>query len=260
MTGAEGVLGNGPADRTVVSEQDLFMTQTVIDKQARIRQILIVEVHPDVRTRLARAINHESDLHVCAKAKGCNQALKAMDDHKPDVAVVDLTSLDTGGLEMVKWSATSHPDLPMIVLSTRNDTFYAERVLRAGAKGYIAEQQENNELITAIRVILRGQVYVSAKVASKLLGQLVTRGRRTKVSGCLLETLSDRELEVFELIGHGHATRRIAERLGISIKTVESHREHIKEKLKLRNAKGLVHTATRWVVRDGVYTDLTPSR
>ncbi len=204
--------------------------------------------HPLVRKGLAAMINQETDLHVCADAEDFRQALAAVKEHAPDLAVVDLTLKDIGGLELVKHLESSNPDLPVLVLSMHDETLYAERALRAGAKGYIMKQEGTDKLVTAIRTILRGEIYVSEKMSSKMLGQYV--GRRPRASGILMETLSHRELEVFELIGRGQGTRQIAERLCISIKTVESHREHIKVKLKLKNANELIQHATQWIVNE----------
>ncbi len=224
------------------------MTKATRKKQDRATRVLIVDDHPVVRKGLTAMINQEEDLRVCAETEDFHQALAAIKEHVPDLAVVDLTLSGIGGLELVKHLESSNPDLPVLVLSMHDETLYAERVLRAGAKGYIMKQEGTDKLVTAIRRILHGEIYVSEKMSSKMLGQLVGRGPRT--SGSHLETLSDRELEVFELIGRGQGTRQIAERLCLSFKTVESHREHIKEKLELSNANELVQHATQWVVTE----------
>ena len=224
------------------------MTKATRKKQDRATRVLIVDDHPVVRKGLTAMINQEEDLRVCAETEDFHQALAAIKEHVPDLAVVDLTLSGIGGLALVKHLESSNPDLPVLVLSMHDETLYAERVLRAGAKGYIMKQEGTDKLVTAIRRILHGEIYVSEKMSSKMLGQLVGRGPRT--SGSHLETLSDRELEVFELIGRGQGTRQIAERLCLSFKTVESHREHIKEKLELSNANELVQHATQWVVTE----------
>ena len=212
-------------------------------------RVLIVDDHPVVRRGMAGMINQEQDMEVCAEAEGFSEALDALKACEPDVAVVDLTLKDIGGMELVKQLRESYPDLPVLVLSMHEETLYADRVLRAGAKGYIMKQEGTEKLVSAIRTVLRGEIHVSEKMASRMLGQFV--GGKRDAAGSPLERLSDRELEVFELLGRGLGTRKIAERLCISIKTVESHREHIKDKFRVKTANELVQHATQWVMREG---------
>ncbi|MEX2213510.1 MAG: response regulator transcription factor [Phycisphaeraceae bacterium] len=212
-------------------------------------RILIVDDHPIVRRGLAAMINHESDMEVCAEAEDFHRGLDAIRHHQPDLAIIDLTLENLGGLELVKQVKAIDPEMLMLVLSMHDESLYAERVLRAGARGYIMKQEGTDKLIVAIRVVMRGDVYVSERMASRMLGKLVD-GRRDGRSSPL-ERLSDRELEVFELLGRGLGTREVADRLCVSIKTIESHREHIKEKLKLKNASELVQHATQWVMSEG---------
>jgi len=222
-------------------------TETV--DESRTISILIVDDHPIVRRGIAAMINQEPDLEVCAEAENYHDGLDAIRKHKPDLAIIDLTLEDIGGLELVKQVKALAPDILMLVLSMHDETLYAERVLRAGARGYIMKQEGTEKLIQAIRSVMRGDVYVSERMASRMLGKFVD-GKRDAGSSPL-ERLSDRELEVFELLGRGLSTREIAERLCVSIKTIESHREHIKEKLKLKNANELVQHATQWVMSEG---------
>jgi len=211
--------------------------------------VLIVDDHPIVRRGLVELLNQEPDLKVCAEAEDARQALTAVKQHTPDLAVVDLTLKDIGGLELIKQLKHTHPELPVLVLSMHDETLYAERALRAGARGYSMKQEGPDKLAGAIRTVLRGEVFVSERMSSRLLGKLV--GGRADVADSPLQRLSDRELEVFELLGRGLGTRQIAERLCVSVKTIESHREHIKDKLNLTNATELVQHATQWVMHEG---------
>jgi len=212
-------------------------------------RVMIVDDHPIVRRGLVEMIEQEEDLNVIGEAEDAHSALQALKKLELDVAIVDLTLKDIGGLELIKQIQVLQPELPMLVLSMHDETLYAERALRAGAKGYIMKQEGTDKLITAIRTVLRGEIYVSEKMASRMLGKLV--GGKARTDGSPLDRLSDREIEVFELLGRGLGTRQIAERLSVSIKTIESHREHIKEKLHLKNANELVQHATQWVMREG---------
>ncbi|MBI1371654.1 MAG: response regulator [Phycisphaera sp.] len=212
-------------------------------------RVMIVDDHPIVRRGLAETIRQESDLEVCCEAEDARAAIAAIREGKPDVAVVDLTLKDIGGLELIKQIRAIDEDVIMLVLSMHDESLYAERCLRAGAKGYIMKQEGSERLVTALRTVLAGQVYLSEKMSARLLGKMVGGG--TSAGASPLEALSDRELEVFELLGRGLGTRNIAERLCVSIKTVESHREHIKQKLNIKNATELVQHATQWVMSEG---------
>ena len=212
-------------------------------------RILIVDDHPVVRRGLAAMIDQEPDLKVVAEAEGYHEGLDIIRKGQLDVAIVDMTLKDIGGLELVKQVRAIDSELPMLVLSMHDETLYAERVLRAGARGYIMKQEGTDKLINAIRAVMRGDIYVSERMASRMLGKFV--GGSGDGGSSPLQRLSDRELEVFELLGHGLSTRKVAERLCVSIKTIESHREHIKEKLQLKNANELVQHATQWVMSEG---------
>ncbi len=215
--------------------------------QDKVTSLIIVDDHPIVRKGMVMLINQEQDLNVVAEAEDYHQGIAAVKEHSPDLAVVDLTLKDIGGLELIKQLHTTHPDLPILVLSMHDESLYAQRVLRAGARGYVMKQVGADKLITAIRTVMRGDIYVSQDVATRLLGQLA--GGANDSSKTPLENLSDRELEVFELLGKGLGTRQVAERLCVSIKTVESHREHIKDKLGLKNAAELIQHATQYAIR-----------
>jgi DNA-binding NarL/FixJ family response regulator len=204
------------------------------------RRILIVDDHPIMRQGLAQLINHEDDLTICGQFEDANKALNAIPALKPDIAIIDISLRGTSGIELVKNIKVHHPKLLMLVLSMHDETIYAERVLRAGAVGYIMKQEASDKVLHAIRHVLQGEIYLSEKMSTKLMHQLIAGRGGT---GSLIDRLSDRELEVFGLIGEGRGTREIAEQLHLSVKTVESHRAHIKEKLDLKNATELVHRA-----------------
>jgi len=208
-------------------------------------KILIVDDHPIVRQGLAELVNHENDLAVCGQAEDAHQAMKAIKELRPNIAVVDISLRETSGIELIKDINVQYPNLPVLALSMHDESLYAERALRAGAKGYIMKAEATEKVITAIRKILGGEVYVSDKMAAKMVRKLV--GRRTEISTSPIERLSDRELEVFNLIGKGYGTRQISERLHLSIKTIETYRAHIKEKLNLANAAELLQYAIQWV-------------
>ena len=205
-------------------------------------RVLLVDDHSIVRQGMRMLIAQEPDMVVCGEAASAHEALEDVEKSSPHVAVVDLSLKDSSGLELIKDLKIRHPNVLVLVLSMRDESFYAERVLRAGAKGYISKEEGTERLIEGIRTVLRGEIYVSEKLAAKLLN--------TYVGGSPAESpvrkLTDREVEVLEWIGHGLTTREIAEKLHLSIKTIDSHREHIKDKLKLDNATELLKHAIQW--------------
>lgn len=208
-------------------------------------KILIVDDHPIMRRGLAELIDLENDLVVCGEAEGIQTALEMIKLHKPHVALVDLSLKDESGLELIKDIKTRFPEVMILVLSMHDEAFYAERVLRAGAKGYIMKHQATSQVLVAIRRILGGEVYLSDVMSSKILRNF--SGEKNKKSGSSVDQLSDRELEVFRLIGSGLGTRQIAERFSRSVKTVETYREHIKLKLDLKDSSELTQTAIQWM-------------
>jgi len=212
-------------------------------------RILIVDDHPIVRQGLAELINHESDLVVCGQAEDSHGAIKAIRELNPSMAIIDISLKQTSGLELTKDIHSQYPDLPVLVLSMHDETLYAERALRAGAMGYIMKQEATENVIAAIRRILGGEIYVSDRMAARMVRKLVTGQAETNTSQ--IDSLSDRELEVFRLIGKGHGTRQISERLHLSVKTIETYRAHIKEKLNLVDAAELLQHAIQWVYSRG---------
>jgi len=210
-----------------------------------VRRILIVDDHPMMRTGLAQLIDHEPDLKVHGEADSARQAFHLAAKQKFDLALVDLSLPDKNGLELIKDLRAVQPELPLLVVSMHDEVIYAERVLRAGGRGYLMKQEGGQKLLQAIRQVLAGKVFVSETMAARILENF--SGRRPETSGSAVQRLSDREFEVFQLVGQGIGTRVIAERLHLSVKTVEVHRANIKEKLELKTATELVRYAVRWL-------------
>jgi len=209
------------------------------------RRILIVDDHPMMRMGLVQLINHESDLKVTAEANNGRQALEAASKDKFDLVLLDISLPDKNGLELTKDLRILQPDLPVLVVSMHDEMIYAERVLRAGGRGYIMKQEGGHKILQGIRQVLAGKVFVSESISARILESLSSHDSARKNSP--VQRLSDREFEVFQHIGQGVTTRDIAERLHLSVKTVEVHRANIKEKLELKTANELVRFAVRWV-------------
>jgi len=212
-------------------------------------RILIVDDHPIVRQGLKRLIDQHADLVVCAEAGDGHEALDAIRASKPDAAIVDIMLAEASGIELIKDIKARYPDVAILVLSYHDEVIYAERALRAGAAGYIMKDESAEELVNALCRVLSGAVYLSEGMASRMLTQLV--GGASPAAGSPVERLTDRELEVFEMIGRGKSTREIAEALHLSVKTIESHRAHIKEKLGLETGTELVRYAVTWLANEG---------
>lgn len=210
------------------------------------QRIFLVDDHPITREGLARLINHERDMEVCGQANNAAKAVTDIEPLKPDLVVVDV-SLTTGasGLELIKDLGARHPRLRMLALSTHDEALYAERALRAGAKGYVMKQEPTEKVMAAIRQVLDGGIFLSDAMKDRLLRKITQSGSAPSASE--IERLSDRELEVYRLIGQGRGTRQIADELHLSMSTVETYRTHIKEKLHLASAPELVRRAVEWV-------------
>jgi len=209
-------------------------------------RILVVDDHPLLRDGLIRLISRDPSLVVCGEAEDPVTALRQIAALKPDVAIVDLSLKDKSGLELVKDIRVRFAKLPVLVLSMHEETLYAQHALRAGAKGYIMKEEAPERVRLAIHTVLDGGIYLSDKMTARTLSQYATK--EAPVVDSPLESLTDRELEVFELIGQGLGTRRISERLHLSVKTIESYRARIKDKLGLRDASELVKHAVEWVL------------
>jgi DNA-binding NarL/FixJ family response regulator len=219
------------------------MSRTRLNSSAPKCKVFLVDDHPIVRQGLALFIEREPDLMVCGEAEDATSALQAIRDAAPDFVILDISLNGPDGLELLKTLRVRYPNLPALVLSMHDESVYAERALRAGANGYIMKQEAADKVITAIRHILGGDVYLSDRLTKQMLQQFVNGSISPRDP---LAKLSDRELEVFRLIGAGHGTRQIADELHVSTKTVESYQAHIKEKLALRNARELVQHAVEW--------------
>jgi DNA-binding NarL/FixJ family response regulator len=204
-------------------------------------KVLIVDDHPLIRERVSELINQEPDLVVCGEAEDGPQALRAAAEGQPDLAIVDITLKDGYGIELIRQFKDLYPELPVLVLSMHDETLYGERALRAGAKGYLTKQQATTKVLDAVRRILRGDIYVSDALAAGLLHK-VTRGKG-EAGADILQSLTDRELEVFQLLGEGLTVREVAGRLEVSGKTVEAHREHIKHKMNFKTSSQLLRFA-----------------
>lgn len=208
-------------------------------------EIFLVEDHPIFRSGLTDLINQEQDMMVCGHAEDVLEAIRAVNKLIPDVVVTDISLKETNGLELIKDMKVQCPNIPVLALSMHDESHYAERALRAGAKGYITKQEAPEKVVTAIRKILNGEVYLSAKMTATILGSFV--GHESKAGTSSIDSLSNRELEVFLLVGQGFGVSQIAEKLFLSVKTIETHRSHIKDKLNLTNAHELRQHAIQWV-------------
>ena len=206
------------------------------------KRILIVDDHPMMREGLRGTIKGEPDLEICGEAEDAKQALERLGNCKPDLVLMDITLPGKNGLELIKDIRVTHPNLPILVLSMHDESLYAERALRAGAGGYITKQQSPAELISAIRKVMDGQTYVSRQLSEKILK--IYSGRQVATTSPL-ETLTDREFEVFHLIGEGKTTGNIATNLHLSPKTVAVHYANIRRKLKLETYSDLIRFAVR---------------
>jgi DNA-binding NarL/FixJ family response regulator len=208
------------------------------------KKIMLVDDHPMMRAGLAQFINKQRDMETCCELGSAAEAFEGLRKFDPDLVLTDITLPGKSGIELIKDLLVADPELPILVVSMHDETVYAERVLRAGARGYIMKEAGGENLLIAIRHVLSGQVYVSPRISARILDNLSARKPRGSTSP--IEKLSDREFEIFQLIGQGKGTRDIARQLHLSPKTVETHRGHLKEKLGLKSATALVHQATRW--------------
>ena len=206
--------------------------------------VFVVDDHAIVRKGLSALINQEPDMCVCAEAGSVTDAIVGIDQHEPDIIIMDITLGDSTGLDLIKKLSTRHRQIPILVLSMHEETLYMERALAAGAKGYVTKDEVTDELLVAIRHIMSGETYLSDKVAMKTSGRMVMDSDGNLVSR--IQTLTDRELEVFELVGNGYGTSEIANQLSLSAKTIGTHKEHIKLKLMLAGSDELLRYAINW--------------
>lgn len=208
-------------------------------------KVFLVDDHPLVREWLTQLIQRESDLTICGEAEDTHEALEKITQTEPNIVIADISLKTTHGLELVKDLQVRFPALPVLILSMHDESLYAERVLRAGARGYITKQEATKKILFAIRRVLSGEIYISEKMSSRMVHKMVLG--RAEEQKSPIERLTDRELEVFQLIGCGQGTRRIAAELHLGIKTVESYRARIKDKLQLQDGTQLLQQAIQWV-------------
>jgi DNA-binding NarL/FixJ family response regulator len=211
---------------------------------AKTTKILLVDDHPMMREGLRQIIGSEPDFVVCGEAEDAFQALELVGKLNPDLVLADITLPDKSGLELIKDIQAAHPKMAVLVISMHDETLYAERVLRAGGRGYVMKHEGGKKIMQAIRQVLSGQISVSEKMSAKILE--IFSGRRTEAGSSPVENLTDREFEVFRHIGEGLSTKEIAEQMRISAKTVEVHRTNVKAKLDLKTMAELIRYAVRW--------------
>lgn len=211
------------------------------------RRVFVVDDHPIVRSGLAQLINREPDLMVCGDSEDVQHALESIEALKPDILIVDISLNGPDGLDLLKTIRAGQSQIPVLILSMHDESIYAERALRAGANGYIMKQEGTDRVLTALRRILNSEIYVSDRIASRMVRHLAGAGGSLNRSP--VDELSDRELEVLRMMGDGQGTRQIAENLHLSVKTVETYQSHLKDKLGLKNSRELVQYAIQWSTR-----------
>lgn len=209
-------------------------------------QVFLVDDHPIVRRGFQLLVSLESDLVICGEAENASVALRKIQELKPDLAIIDLALKSSSGLDLIKQLRSLCPEVKLLVFTMHDEPLYADRVLKAGAHGYITKEEGTEKAIEAVRHLLSGRAYVSSHIKERMM-EAMTGFAKTTTTGTL-ESLSDREIQVLELIGNGFGSSEIARHLNLSVKTVESHREHIKSKLGLKRAPELVQYAYSWVM------------
>ena len=207
-------------------------------------RVFLVDDHPLVREWLTNLINQQGDLTVCGECESAPQAFQAIGEIRPDIAIVDISLKDSSGVELIKNLKQAHPEIAVLVLSMHEESLYAERALRAGARGYVMKRETTRKVVEAIRTVLAGRIFVSEAIKDALASRVAKGSDATTRSP--VELLSDRELEVFQMLGQGQGTRQIAENMRVSVKTVQAYCARMKEKLNLNNAIELLREAIRW--------------
>jgi DNA-binding NarL/FixJ family response regulator len=210
--------------------------------------VLVVDDHPIVRKGFAQLVNSEPDLEIVGEAEDISQALRIARDVEPDLAIVDLALKTGNGLEVIKALKSHNPNIKMLAASALDESLFAERALRAGAQGFISKHEAIENLVGAIRAVLDENIYLSPKMTQRLLHHV--SGRGLAIESSPVERLTDRELEVFQLLGEGLSTRQIAAKIHLSPKTIDRYRDNIKQKLQLKNATELIRQATQWVLEN----------
>jgi DNA-binding NarL/FixJ family response regulator len=212
----------------------------------KIKKILIVDDHPILRQGIKRVLEKENDLVICGEASGAGEAMDLINSEKPDIAIIDITlSGNVNGIELIRSIKERFPEIYSLVLSMHSESIYAERAIKAGARGYIMKEDASKNIISAVRTVLNDELYLSSELSKKLLDKFI---HKTKDSSISIETLSNREFEIFQLIGNGFSTKEIANKLSLSIYTIESHKKNIKEKLRVKDSSELTRNAIQWVI------------
>jgi DNA-binding NarL/FixJ family response regulator len=224
------------------------MMVTVTTPRKEKVKVFLVDDHPIVRQGLVQLISQSDSLEVCGEAGDARSALREVEKSTPDVVVVDLILEDGGGFDLIKSLLKLDSSMKVLVLTMQEEPFYVERAFRSGAHGFLTKNEASEQVLVAIEKLMQGELYVAEKISPRLLKQLLSGKGRSDESP--ISRFSDRELQVFQLIGEGLGTKEIAERLILSVKTIETYRAHIKEKLELRDARELVQYAIRWHIRN----------
>lgn len=214
------------------------------------KKIVIVDDHPIVREGFAKLINSEKDFEVAGTAEDAVEAVEMIQNLKPDLAMVDLSLKESSGIELIKDLQSLCPDVQILVVSLHDEEIYAERVLRAGARGFIMKAEAVDDIITAVRKVSKGEIYLSSRMQSKMI-EIMASGKR-KESVNPLDILSDRELEVYQLIGNGMKTKNIADQLNLSVKTIETYKSHLKIKLQIKDGVELIQRAVEWNMKQNL--------
>lgn len=215
---------------------------------AKVR-VLLVDDHPITRQGVKALVNQQLNLEVCGEADSAPQALQMVTELRPNLIILDISLPQTNGIELTKQIKALAPEVPILVVSMHDEALYAERAVRAGAMGYVMKEEAGEKVATALQHLLRGEMYLSAKMKQRMLHRFVNK--RGEGAEFAIDTLSNREMEVFRLIGNGFSTRQIASQLGLSAKTIDSYREHLKVKLGLDNGADLIRHAIQWVRMEG---------
>jgi DNA-binding NarL/FixJ family response regulator len=211
-----------------------------------IKKILLVDDHPIIRQGIKRVLEKEKDLVICGEASSANEAMDIINSDKPDIAIIDITlSGNVNGIDLIRSMKERFPEIHSLVLSMHNESIYAERAIKSGARGYIMKEDASKNIISAVRTVLNDELFLSSELSKKLLDKFI---HKTKDSSLSIEILSNREFEIYQLIGNGFSTKEIAHKLTLSIYTIESHKKNIKEKLRIKDSSELTRNAIQWVI------------
>lgn len=218
---------------------------TPAGSQSKICRIILIDDHPLVRQGLSQLLIFHPPLRMAASAESAGEGIELVRKHKPDLVILDLSLPKADGLDVIKQLKSELPKLPILIVSMHDESVYAERVLRAGARGYVMKKESSEKILKAISTVLRGEIYVSERIKRDMLESSVS-GKRRGADGSILDRMTDRELQVFQLLGDGTTTKGVAQQLDLSVKTIETYRENLKTKLHLRTGAELFYHAVQW--------------